>query len=112
MPLSAQRKLWISRLVVVGGLALLSACSQSTETNEVLLSGDEPVPKDAKYPDFSKPLSSAMDQMSDEDAKKMEAQLAGLGARRKSGAISEAEYWRRVKEMRKLKAEMPTKPAT
>jgi hypothetical protein len=112
MPLNAQRKLWISRIVVLAGLALLGGCSQSVHEEDALLSGDEPVPKDAKYPDFSKPLTSAMGQMTDEDAKKQEAQLAALGARRRSGAISEAEYWRRVKEMRKLKAEMPAKPAT
>jgi hypothetical protein len=102
--------MWISRLVVVGGLALLSACSQSTHDDDVLLSGDAPVAKDAKYPDFSKPLTSAMDQMSNEDAKNMEAQLAGLGAKRRSGAMTEAEYWREVNAMRKLKAEMPTQP--
>jgi hypothetical protein len=90
---------------------LLAACSQSTHSDEVLLSGDAPVPKDAKYPDFSKPLTSAMDQMTDEEAKKQEAQLAALASRRKSGTISDAEYWRRVNEMRKLKASMPTKPA-
>mgnify|MGYP000615555852 CR=1 FL=1 len=105
MPLKAQPKLWIGRFVVLGGMLLLTACSQSTN-------GDEPVAKDTKYPDFSKPLTSAMDQMTDEDAKKQEAQLAALGARRRSGSISEAEYWRRVREMRKLKDEMPDKPAT
>lgn len=112
MPLKAQPKLWISRFAVLGGILLMTACSQSVHEDDALLSGDEPVPKETKYPDFSKPLTSAMDQMTNEDAKKQEAQLAALGARRKSGAISEAEYWRRVNEMRKLKAEMPTKPAT
>ena len=112
MPLKAQPKLWIGRFVVLGGMLLLTACSQSTNEEGSLLSGDEPVAKDTKYPDFSKPLTSAMDQMTDEDAKKQEAQLAALGARRRSGTISEAEYWRRVREMRKLKDEMPDKPAT
>lgn len=112
MPLKAQPKLWISRFVVAGGVLLLAACSQSVDERPYLLSGDEEVPKDAKYPDFSKPLTSAMDQMTDEDAKKQEAELAALGARRRSGTISEAEYWRRVREMRHLKDEMPEKPAT
>jgi hypothetical protein len=112
MLLKVQWKLWISRFAVLGGLTLLAACSQSVHEEDALLSGDEPVPKDAKYPDFSRPLTSAMDQMTDEDARKQQAQLAALGARRRSGAISQAEYWRRVNEMRKLKAEMPTKPAT
>ena len=110
MPLPAQRKLWISRLLIASGLVLLSSCSQSTHKDYVLLSGDTEVPKDAKYPDFSKPLTSAMDQMTDEDAKKMQAQLDGLGARRRAGTISEAEYRRRVAAMRKLRADMPTQP--
>jgi hypothetical protein len=112
MPLNAQRKLWISRIVVLSGLVLLTACSQSVHEEDALLSGDAPVPKDAKYPDFSKPLTSAMDQMTDEEAKTQEALLAALASRRRSGTISEAEYWRRVNEMRKLRAEMPAKPAT
>jgi hypothetical protein len=111
MLLNAQWKLWINRIVVLGSLALLPACSQSAH-EDALLSGDDPVPKDAKYPDFSKPLTSAMDQMTNEEAKQQQAQLAALASRRKSGAISEAEYWRRVNEMRKLRDEMPAKPAT
>jgi hypothetical protein len=112
MPSQVPHKLWISRIVILAPLLLAAACSQSGKAQEVLLSGDEPVPADAKYPDFSKPLTSAMDQMSNEDAAKQQAQLAGLGARRKSGAISEAEYRRRVAEMRKIRAEMPAKPAS
>lgn len=91
---------------------MLSACSQSSRSDVALLSGDEPVSKDTKYPDFSKPLSSAMDQMSNEEAKSMEARLTSLAARRRSGAISEAEYWRRVNEMRSLRDEMPKDQTT
>lgn len=108
----APAETWISRLLLVACLAGLTACTQSTNEEAALLSGDSPVPRDAKYPDFSKPLTSAMDQMSDEDARKMDMELAGLARQRRSGAISEAEYERRVAEMRKLKAEMPTKPST
>lgn len=111
MPPRTPLKLWISRSVLAAGLVSLAACSQSTHTDDVLLSGDTPVPKDAKYPDFSKPLTSAMDQMSDEEAKQQEAQLAALAGRRRAGTISDAEYWRRVNEMRKLKASMPAAPA-
>lgn len=112
MPFKAQHKIWTGRLLIVSALALVSACAQTKPPEETLLSGDAPVPKDAKYPDFSKPLTSAMDQMSNEEAKKQEAQLAALGARRKSGTISEAEYKRRVEEMRKLRDEMPKPPAS
>lgn len=108
----AQLKSWSSRVLLIGALSLLSACSQSIDEDKALLAGDEPVPKDAKYPDFSKPLTAAMDQMSDDEAKAQEAQLAGLSSRRRAGTISEAEYRRRVEEMRKLKATVPEKPAT
>jgi hypothetical protein len=54
------------------------------------------------YPDFSTPLKSAMAQMSDEEARQMEAELTALGAGRKNGTISEAEYWKRVRELQAL----------
>jgi hypothetical protein len=54
------------------------------------------------YPDFSRPLNSAMEQMTNEDAKTMETQLTALAGRRRAGAISEAEYLRRVEELRAL----------
>lgn len=54
------------------------------------------------YPDFSRPLNSAMEQMTDEDAKTMETQLTALAGQRRAGAISEAEYLRRVEELRAL----------
>jgi uncharacterized protein YqfA (UPF0365 family) len=111
MPSNVPRRLWISRFAILVPVLLTTACSQSSKTEEVMLSGDAPVAEDAKYPDFSKPLTSAMDQMTDEQAKAQQAQLAGLAARRKSGAISEAEYQRRVKEMRALRAQVPEKPA-
>jgi hypothetical protein len=111
-PFPAQRKSPIIRLAVAGtmlawALVSLSACSQSTHSSEALMPGEKPSSKSDPYPDFSKPLSSAMDQMSDEDARKMSSQLSALSVQRRSGAISEAEYWRRVKEMRALNASMP-----
>jgi hypothetical protein len=111
MPSNVSCRMWIRRLAILAPVLLTTACSQSYRSDEVLLSGDEPVPGNARYPDFSKPLSSAMDQMTDEQARAQQAQLAGLAARRKSGAISEAEYQRRVKEMRALRAQVPEKPA-
>lgn len=108
----AELKSWSGRVLLIGALSVLSACSPSIDENKALLAGDEPVPKDAKYPDFSKPLTAAMGQMSDDEAKAQEAQLAGLASRRRHGTISEAEYQRRVQEMRKLRATVPEKPAT
>ncbi|MCB1444903.1 MAG: hypothetical protein KDJ87_03630 [Rhizobiaceae bacterium] len=60
-----------------------------------------PAPAD-EYPDFSRPLESAMPQMSDQEAAQQERQLSALARQRRSGAISEAEYRRRVRELRLL----------
>ncbi len=57
------------------------------------------------YPDFSGSLTAASVQMSNEEAGDLERKLSSLGAARRSGAISEAEYRRRVQELRKLAAE-------
>ncbi|PZU84275.1 MAG: hypothetical protein DI528_14750 [Shinella sp.] len=57
------------------------------------------------YPDFSGSLTAASVQMSNEEAGDLQRKLSSLGAARRSGAISEAEYQRRVQELRKLAAE-------
>jgi hypothetical protein len=60
--------------------------------------------KEDPYPDFSRPLTSAMPQLSNEESRRMEQQLSALGQQRRNGTISEAEYWRRVRELRALGA--------
>jgi hypothetical protein len=87
---------------------MLTGCSSSSS------SAARQIPVDpGPYPNFSRPLSSAMEQMSDEDAKKQDAQLTALAGQRRSGAISQAEYQRRVDEMRKLaKPDPAPAPAT
>ena len=57
------------------------------------------------YPSFGAPLTAANVQMSDEQAAELQHQLTALSAKRQSGAISEAEYQRRVAEMRALAAD-------
>lgn len=57
------------------------------------------------YPSFGAPLTAANVQMSDEQAADLQRKLSALGAQRKAGTISEAEYQRRVEEYRKLAAE-------
>jgi uncharacterized lipoprotein len=57
------------------------------------------------YPSFGAPLTAANVQMNDDEAKGLQTKLTALGAQRKAGAISEAEYQRRVAEYRKLAAE-------
>jgi len=48
---------------------------------------------------------SANVQMGNEEAAELQAKLSALGAARKAGTISEAEYQRRRLELRKLAAE-------
>ena len=111
----AQRHVSIVRLAGLAAISalpalLLVSCSQSSRSDDVLMVGETPSNKNDPYPDFSKPLTSAMDQMSNEEAQSMSARLSALSARRRSGAISEAEYWRRVREMRALNASMQQVP--
>lgn len=116
MPTAANPRWWVLRQAAVSAFAVMSClvlagCTQSARSEDVVLPGETPAGKNDPYPDFSKPLSSAMPQMTDEEAKKMDRQMSALAARRQSGAISEAEYWRRVNEMRKLQASMPREDA-
>ena len=94
------------RKLTLGGFALLaaiglSACT-SSKVHDDMPAADGTSGKDDPYPDFSRPLTSAMNQMSNEEAKRMETQLTALAGQRRSGAISESEYWRRVNELRRL----------
>ncbi|MBB3288921.1 MULTISPECIES: hypothetical protein [Rhizobium] len=57
------------------------------------------------YPSFNAPPTAANVQINDQQAGDMVKQLTALGAQRKAGTISEAEYQKRVAEMRKLAAE-------
>ena len=91
-------------VAAVLALTILSGtgCS-STSTSGDVLAADRPHPAHAdKYPDFSQPLDSAMAQMSDEEAARMEGQLSMLARQRQAGRISDAEYRRRVAELRRL----------
>lgn len=57
------------------------------------------------YPSFATPLTAASAQMTNEDANALGAKLSALSRARQSGAVSEAEYQRRVAELRKLAAD-------
>jgi hypothetical protein len=57
------------------------------------------------FPTFNNPPTAANVQISNDQATDMQKQLTALGAKRKAGMISEAEYNRRVAEMRKLGAD-------
>jgi len=57
------------------------------------------------YPSFNAPPTAANVQINDQQAADLVKQLTALGSQRKAGTISEAEYQKRVAEMRKLAAE-------
>jgi hypothetical protein len=57
------------------------------------------------YPNFAGSLNAANTQMSNEEASALQAQLTSLGAARKLGGITEAEYQARLAELRKLAAQ-------
>lgn len=54
------------------------------------------------FPTFAKPMTAAMPQMSEDEATTMEQNLSHLAIARRNGQISEAEYKRRVAELRAL----------
>ncbi|WP_296100531.1 hypothetical protein [uncultured Agrobacterium sp.] len=54
------------------------------------------------FPTFAKPMTAAMPQMEENEASTMEQNLTALGAARRRGQITEAEYKRRVAELRAL----------
>lgn len=105
-----------SRLTVLGLLAVLSACTTPAEApgraaslDVTVADPDAPAAELSRssdgYPDFSGSLTAANVQMGNEEAAELQAKLSALGAARKSGAISEAEYQRRLLLLRKLAAE-------
>ncbi|QRM55390.1 SHOCT domain-containing protein [Sinorhizobium sp. BG8] len=54
------------------------------------------------YPDITAPVKAATTQMSNEEAASYSARLSGLAAQRRSGAISEQEYRRKLAELEAL----------
>jgi hypothetical protein len=56
------------------------------------------------YPTFDGSLTAANTQIGDEDAAGTEAQLTALTRARANGSVSDAEYQRRVAELRSLAA--------
>ncbi len=72
--------------------------------------GPQPVNSDAvsqkrdtgTYPTFGQPMTAAGSQMTDDEAAKMETSMTRLGLARRNGQISEAEYNRRVAELRAI----------
>lgn len=57
------------------------------------------------YPNFGGSLNAANVQMNNEEAAALQQQLTALSKARMSGTISEAEYQRKLAELRKLAAQ-------
>lgn len=99
---SAHHRLCLVALLLPMAAAVVSGCS-STSASSDLLTTERVRPATAdKYPDFSQPLDSAMAQMTDDEAARQEAQLSALARQRQTGKISAAEYQRRVDALRLL----------
>ena len=88
-------------LVAAVGTASVTGCSTSETVTSVQSTSNRPAPADA-YPDFAKPLNAAMPQMSDDEARRQDAELSAPAARRQAGVISEADYLERVRKLRAL----------
>lgn len=86
---------------LLAAVLALCACSQTTPAVEP--AADAKVDAEG-FPSVYRPLYAATTQMSSEEASAQEQSLSGLSSRRASGAISEAEYRRRVAAMRALGA--------
>ena len=108
------------RVALALGLCLaLAACSKTGEpvaegpiatppsvtvvTGVPAESGEKGPRNTGAYPDFSRPLTSANLQMTDEEATGQQAKLTALASARKAGTISEAEYRRQLAEMQALR---------
>ncbi|WP_026614202.1 hypothetical protein [Ensifer aridi] len=68
----------------------------------IALAGCNSTAELATYPSVYGQRPAAMQQMTDEEAVNMQERLTALAGQRRSGAISEAEYQRRLKELQLL----------
>ena len=89
----------------MAGLALaVAGCSSTRAPEEPSIYSAtmaRPIPADV-YPVIEGKRPAANAQMSNEEAATLSARLSALGSARASGRISEAEYQRRLKELRLL----------
>ena len=88
-------------LLMAGASMALGACaSSSTETASTVNAGAN---RADVYPDITAIVRAETQQMSDEEAAAYSARLTALSHRRRSGAISEAEYRRQLAELQALR---------
>ncbi|MCF3639867.1 SHOCT domain-containing protein, partial [Rhizobium sp. TRM95111] len=82
---------------------MLAGCNATTSGTTPASSYDG-VDRSDVYPDITAPVSAATTQLTAEEVAAASSGLQALAARRASGAISEAEYRRRLAEMDALAA--------
>ncbi|MGW9230614.1 SHOCT domain-containing protein [Pseudorhizobium sp. NPDC055634] len=111
----------VPRLLVIGALPILAAGCNSFALDDgipntapaatVVVNAPPPpqgpiVKRDSgTYPTFGQTLRAANVQIGDEEAAGSEAQLSALATARANGTVTEAEYQRRLAELRRLAAE-------
>lgn len=83
---------------------LLSACNSTSPDTPAATATAGVVDRSAVYPEITGRKNAATTQMSDEEAAAHAARLSALAGSRRSGAISEAEYRRRLAELDALGA--------
>ncbi|MDC7261959.1 SHOCT domain-containing protein [Shinella sp. HY16] len=81
-------------------VALASCASSETGSTATVNAGAN---RADVYPDITAIVSAETQQMSDEEAASYSARLTALSSRRRSGAISEAEYRRKLAELQALR---------
>lgn len=82
--------------------AVLSACASST-SKQSAATVNAGANRSQAYPDITAIVSAETQQMGDEEASAISARLTSLTSRRRSGAISEAEYRRQLAELQALR---------
>lgn len=99
----SKRRAWASASMLAAGLLVAGALSGCMST-EVADNAVKPAGMNdtGTYPLLGAPLQAATTQMSDADAARMGARLQALADARKKGAVSEAEYERKVQELKTL----------
>lgn len=115
--LTKRRGLAPAHLVLAG--VMVAGALTGCMSTEVADKAQKPVGMNnsGTYPLLGEPLRPATTQMSDADASAMGAKLQALADARKAGKVSEAEYNRKVQEMKTLgksaqDAAKPDQPAS
>ncbi|KQR67842.1 hypothetical protein ASG25_00390 [Rhizobium sp. Leaf384] len=99
--LSGHSKLRLAAMGALCAAAVGCTTPRADNTPSYTSTMARPVPTDV-YPRIEGKLPAAAPQMTNEEAASLSSKLSALSARRASGAISEAEYRRRLAELNAL----------